>query len=121
MGGIGAVNGTRRAAVERLSAVGRQSAQQAGLDAIAENLGQFRVKLGERGAECALARWVGGAAEMTGHSERGVTKEISDVEANSHFAIRLLSGSAVRVNISLCRGTPYPSSRCTQLTLFLEF
>jgi hypothetical protein len=63
------------------------------LDPIAEDLGQFRVKLGERGAEGALARWVGGAAEMAGHGERGVTKEISDAEADSHFAIRLLSGS----------------------------
>jgi len=91
MGGIGAVNGTRRAAVERLSAViGRRSgacgrAQQAGLGPIAEDLGQFRVKLGERGAERALARRVGGAAEMTGHGERGVTEEISDAEANSHW------------------------------------
>jgi hypothetical protein len=64
------------------------------LGPIAEDLGQFRVKLGERGAERALARRVGGAAEMTGHGEHGVTEEISDAEANSHWAIRLLSGSA---------------------------
>jgi hypothetical protein len=100
MGGIGAVNGARRAVVERLSAVigGRSGAcgraEQAGFGPIAEDLGQFRVKLGERGAERALARRVGAAAEMTGHGERGVTKEIFDAEAEGHFAIRLLSGSA---------------------------
>jgi hypothetical protein len=35
------------------------------LHPVAEDLGQFRVKLGERGAEGALARWIGAAAEVT--------------------------------------------------------
>lgn len=99
MGGFRVVNGARRLAVERLSAVtGRRSVQHAGSDPIAKDLGQLGVKLGERGAEGALARWVGSAAEVTGDGERGVAEEISDAEASSHFAVRLLS----RVVISPC-------------------
>jgi hypothetical protein len=101
MGGFCAMNGTRRDAVERLSAVtgrrsggARASAEHAGPRPVAQDLGQFGVKLGERGAEGALARWVGAAAEVTGYGERGVPKEISDAQANSHFAFRLLSRSS---------------------------
>ena len=61
------------------------------MDPIAKDLGQFRVKLGERSAQGALARRVGAAAEVTGYGERGVAKKISHAGANSHFAIRLLS------------------------------
>jgi hypothetical protein len=79
----------------------RPSVENAGSAAIAENLGQFSVKLGERGAECALARWVRGRAEVTGYGEGGVAKEISDAEASSHFAIRLLSGSSGSAGVAL--------------------
>jgi hypothetical protein len=108
MGGCCAVNGTRRDAVGRLSGCDREaaggvrpSAEDAGQGPIAENLGQLRVKLGERGAERALARWVGARAEVTGDGERGVPKDISDAEASSHFAIRLLSRSSGSAAVAL--------------------
>jgi hypothetical protein len=99
MDGFRVVNDARRPVVERLSAVtGCRSVEHAGSDPIAEDLGQLGVELGERGAQGALARWVGTTAEVTGDGERGVAEEISDAEASSHFAVRLLS----RVVISPC-------------------
>jgi hypothetical protein len=80
---------------------GRPSAEQTGPDPVAEDLGQFRVKFGEPGAERALARRVGVPAEVTGDGERGVPKEISDAETNSHFALRLLSGFAGSAAVAL--------------------
>jgi hypothetical protein len=68
--------------------------QHAGSDPIAEYLGQLGVELGERGAEGALARWVGTTAEVTGDGERGVAEEISDTEGIGHCVVRLLSGSS---------------------------
>jgi hypothetical protein len=79
----------------------RPSAEDAGSNPIAEDLGQFRVKLGERGAEGALARWVGAGAEVAGDGERGVPEEISDAGANNHFAIRLLSRSSGSAAVDL--------------------
>jgi hypothetical protein len=70
------------------------SAKRAPRDPVAEDLGQFRIKLGERGAEGALALRVGAPSEVAGNGERGVPKEISDAGAISHGAIRLLSRSA---------------------------
>jgi hypothetical protein len=61
---------------------------------MAEDLGQFRVELGERGPECALARRVGAGPEMTRDGERGLPEEISDAGAKSHGAVRLLFRSA---------------------------
>jgi hypothetical protein len=94
MSGFRVVNAARRSAVEHLSAVtGSRSVEHAGLDPVAQDLGQLGVKLGERRAEGALARWVGAAAEVTGDGERGVAEEISDAEGIGHFAVRLLSRS----------------------------
>jgi hypothetical protein len=98
MGGFRVVNGARREAVGCLTAVTRlrlrPSVEHAGPGPIAEDLGQFRVKLGEYGAQGALAGRVGAGPEVTGNGERGVPKDISDAEASSHFAIRLLSRPA---------------------------
>jgi hypothetical protein len=108
MGGFCAMNGTRRDVVELLSAEtgrrsrgARPSVEQAGPHPVAEDLGQFGVKLGERGAEGALARWVGAAAEVAGYGEGGVANEISDAQANSHFALRLLSRSSGSAAVAL--------------------
>jgi hypothetical protein len=99
MGGCPAMNGARRAVVGLLSAV--SLVKQVGSGPIAKDLGQFRVKLGERGAERALALRVGAGPEMAGDGEGGMPKEISYADANSHFAIRLLSRSAGSAALAL--------------------
>lgn len=71
------------------------------MDPVAKDLGQFRVKLGERGAKGALARRVGAATKVTGDGERGLPEEISDAGASNHFAVRLLSRSSGSAAVAL--------------------
>jgi hypothetical protein len=58
---------------------------------ITEDHGEFGVKLGECGAQGALAGWVGTASEVAGDGKRSMRKEISEVESIHRLAVRLLS------------------------------